>query len=103
MQMATGTWVVLGELGKYTTISAQRFTSIAELGAGAGVGVGASKGTGGVAISLAGAVGEVVVVTALRQAAPGEGLQQTLSGASYTVVVKEATIGPDGSGQLNFM
>ena len=43
--MATGGWVLLGELDKYTTVSARRFTSI-------------KTDASGLELSLAGAAGE---------------------------------------------
>ena len=83
----SGKWVLLGELDKYTTVSSQRFSSI-------------SAAAGGLDLVLAGVVGETVVVTALKERS--QGLEVTEDGKGYSVVVKTATIGADGSATLQF-
>jgi hypothetical protein len=90
---AASPWILLGELGKYTTLSRQRFTSVKKL----------TKA--GIDLELAGAVGEVVTVTALHRAAttgsgPNAAVEKSLEG--FTVVVKTATIGAHGSATLHF-
>ena len=89
---AASPWILLGELDKYTTLSRQRFTSVKMV----------TKA--GIDLELAGAAGEVVTVTALHRAAttgPGPAAaERSLDG--FTVVVKTATIGAQGSANLHF-
>jgi|EP01043_Picozoa_sp_COSAG02_P009644 hypothetical protein len=75
-------------LSRYTTISARRFTSI-------------SSAASGLKLYLAGAPGEEVIITALREEAELEktgGSQE--HGKGYRVVVKAVTIGTDGTAKL---
>jgi hypothetical protein len=82
--------VLLGELNKYTTLSAQRFTLITPATGG------------GFDLTLAGAVGESVTVTALHQAGQDEGLVETQGGMAFKVVVKTVVIGPGGAAKMLF-
>lgn len=91
VQAPDSEWVLLGELSKYTTVSSQRFTSVA-------------TGTR-LVLTLAGMVGETVAVTALHKVATvGHELAALdgVGGSSFKVVVKVATMGPDGSAALTF-
>lgn len=82
-------WVLLGELDKYTTVSARRFTSI-------------RPAASGLELDLAGAAGEKVTITALREESGLEktGGGQEDGGKGYKVVVKLVTIGADGTAKL---
>ena len=91
-QAATaGDWVLLGELDKYTTVSARRFSSVAAAGEG-------------LELVLAGATGELVTITALHAGAEEDNFHKAGGGGSkgYTVVVKAAMIGADGTAKLDF-
>ena len=87
-QVTAGDWVVLGELSKFTTLSARRFTSL-------------TVASSGVDMTLSGAAGEEVEVTALHKADEAT-LQRTEHGDAWRVVVKKATIRPDGTASLSF-
>ena len=75
-------------LRRYTTVSARRFTSIRATASG-------------MELDLAGAPGEEITITALREEA---GLARTEGGKEggkgYRVLVKEVTVGAGGMAKL---
>ena len=75
-------WVLLGEVGKYVRVSADRFEEV-------------SFSAAGVTVRLSGSAGETTAVTALQPLAlPG--------GGDWLVQVRDVTFGKSGKATLAF-
>ena len=74
---APGSWVLLGELGKYVTVAASRFSEV-------------EASAAGLSATISGGAGEGVQVTALKPAGAGD----------WEVVVKTVEVGADGTAVL---